>query len=148
MRYYSVGTDSKIYTTYFRFPANNYTFQFNTEVETGYQYLVYMLQKLYSADYILYFCIVAILSVVPVLYTLMRKSLNYPLSLYIYITLGFYLTMYNQIRQCIAMDFVFCYKVLTGKKFLIIFNYNYSITVSYNGFVNAGFLFLCHNRLN
>lgn len=149
MRYYSVGTDSIIYTTYFRFPANNYTFQFNTEVETGYQYLVYMLQKLYSADYILYFCIVAILSVVPVLYTLMRKSLNYPLSLYIYITLGFYLTMYNQIRQCIAMGLCFfATKFLLEKKF---FNYFLIIIIASQFHITAllmlAFYFLCHNRL-
>ena len=149
MRYYEIGTDANVYTRYFRFPSNSYAFQFDPDVETGYQYLVYLVHEMYSDDYSLYFFVVAILSIFPVIYTLKSKSVDYPLSIYIYITFGIYMAMYNQIRQCIAMGICFfATKYLLNKNFI---KYFIAILIASQFHVTASlmlvFYFVCHNKL-
>lgn len=149
VRYYDIGTDANVYTRYFRFPFNNYAFQFDPDVETGYQYLVYLIREIYSSDYFLYFLVVAVASIYPVIYTLKSKSEDYPLSIYIYITFGLYFAMYNQIRQCIAMGICFfATKYLVNKNFI---KYLIAILIASQFHMTASlmliFYFVCHNKL-
>ncbi|EIY5064922.1 hypothetical protein KSGM81_01603 [Klebsiella quasipneumoniae] len=149
MRHYEIGTDANVYTRYFRFPFNNYSFQFDPEVETGYQYLVYLVREIYSSDYSLYFFAMALVSIFPVIYTLKSRSVDYPLSIYIYITFGLYMAMYNQIRQCIAMGICFlATKYLVNKNFI---KYFVVILIASQFHVTAYlmliFYFVCHNKL-
>ncbi|HBR2002741.1 EpsG family protein [Klebsiella pneumoniae] len=149
VRYYGVGTDADMYTRYFRFPFNTYAFYFDPDVEAGYQYFVYLIRELYSDDYFLYFAIMAIVCIIPVLYTLKKFSIDYPLSVYIYITFGLYFALYNQVRQAIAMGICFyATKYLLKKEFL---KYSLFILIASQFHITAlvmiGMYFVCHNKI-
>ncbi|MEX9823098.1 EpsG family protein [Raoultella planticola] len=149
IRYYGVGTDAEMYTRYFRFPFNSYTFQFDPDVESGYQYIVYLIRTLYSDDYALYFLFMAMICVFPVLYTLKKHSYDYPLSVYIYITFGLYFALYNQVRQGIAMGICFfATKYLLRKE---IIKYGLLVLIASQFHITAlvmlGMYFICHFKL-
>ncbi|WP_413725049.1 EpsG family protein [Sodalis sp. RH16] len=148
IRYYSVGTDAEMYSRYFRFPFNKFAYQFDPDVERGYQYLVVIIREIYN-DYFFYFFIMSIVCIFPVLFFLKEKSVNYTLSVYIYITFGLYFTLYNQIRQSIAMGICFyATKYLLKKEFIkfamfIIIAAQFHVTA----LIMLGMYFLCHFKL-
>ncbi|MDE1189085.1 MAG: EpsG family protein, partial [Pantoea sp.] len=118
IRDYTVGTDAKVYTRDFRFPFNHYPLTLNPDVEKGYQLLAMLVRGIYN-EYYFYFMIMALVCIFPVLMVLKKRSQNYSMSLYIYITFGMYFALYNQVRQAIAMGIcLFALKYLVEKKTL------------------------------
>ncbi|MBP2156284.1 EpsG family protein [Erwinia rhapontici] len=145
IRDYTIGTDSYVYTRYFRFPFSHYPLTFDPDIERGYQLLVMITRDIYS-EYFFYFIIMALVCIIPVLLTLKMRSVNYSLSLYIYVTFGLYFALYNQVRQTIAMGICFLsMRFLVEKRFLtyallILFASQFHISAV----LMLAFYFLCH----
>lgn len=147
VRDYTIGTDSHVYTRYFRFPFNHYPLTLDPEVEKGYQLLVMMIHGI-SDDYFFYFVVMSLISILPVLLILRKYSVNYTLSIYIYITFGLYFAFYNQVRQAIAMGICFlALRFLVEKRFIV---YTLFILVAMQFHISAVmmlvFYFLCHAK--
>lgn len=118
IRSYRVGTDSGTYTRHFRSNLNIYNFEFEKGVELGYQILEYILLRL-QADYSWLFLITAIIVVYCYLTVIKKYSINYPFSIFLFITLGVYTFFFNGLRQGIAMAiFTFATPYLLDKKLI------------------------------
>lgn len=148
LRDYTIGTDAKSYTRDFRFPFNHYPLTLNPDVEKGYQILAMWVRGI-DNDYSFYFFIMALVCVFPVLWVLKKRSPDYTLSLYIYITFGLYFALYNQVRQTIAMGICFlALKFLVEKKPL---KYSICIAIACQFHISAAlmlvFYFLCHAKV-
>lgn len=102
MRSYRVGTDSGNYTRDFRTNLDIYNFEFNELVEPGYQALEYGLLKI-THNYFWLFFITALIVVSCYLIIMKRYSVNYRLSVFLFVTLGVYTFFFNGLRQGIAM---------------------------------------------
>lgn len=102
MRSYRVGTDSWNYTKEFRTNLDVYNFKFSEFVEPGYQALEYGLLKL-THNYFWLFFITALIVVSCYLIIIKRYSVNYGLSVFLFVTLGVYTFFFNGLRQGIAM---------------------------------------------
>lgn len=147
VRDYTIGTDAKVYTRYFRYPFNHYPFTFDPDVEKGYQFLVMVTRSIYN-EYFFYFVIMSVICVLPVLWVLKKRSPDYTLSIYIYITFGMYFALYNQIRQAIAMGICFFAMKYLVERNLI--KYVIFIVVACQFHISAvlmlGFFFLSHAK--
>lgn len=118
LRNHSVGSDSETYTRHFRSNLNIYNFEFEKGVELGYQILEYILLRL-QADYFWLFLITAIIVVYCYLTVIKKYSINYPFSIFLFITLGVYTFFFNGLRQGIAMAiFTFATPYLLDKKLI------------------------------
>lgn len=102
IRNYTVGTDSAAYTKKFRYNFNAYNFQFNENVELGYQFFEYILLQL-THNYFWLFFIFSIIVVGCFLIIIKRYSTDYVASVFLYITLGVYTFFFNGLRQAIAV---------------------------------------------
>ncbi|OAP71941.1 EpsG family protein [Psychrobacter sp. SHUES1] len=105
IRNYTVGTDSPNYTKYFRYNLNPYNFSFNENVEYGYQLFTYILLNL-THNYFWLFFISSLIVVGCYLVSIRKLSVNYTLSVFIFITLGTYTFFFNGLRQGIAMALI------------------------------------------
>lgn len=148
LRNYTVGTDSVVYSREFRFPYRHYSFEWNPEIEKGYQWVIMLLKSLHS-DYAVYFMTMAVLCIAPVLLVLKKRSPHYFLSVYVFVTFGLYFALYNQVRQAIAMGICFiAIKYLVEKKAV---KYALLIALASQFHISAllllGFYFLCHLRV-
>lgn len=141
IRDYTVGTDAKVYTRDFRFPFNHYPLTLNPDVEKGYQLLAMLVRGIYN-EYYFYFMIMALVCIFPVLMVLKKRSQNYSMSLYIYITFGMYFALYNQVRQAIAMGIcLFALKYLVEKNPQICIVYFSCLSIPCQCSRDVGFLF-------
>lgn len=102
MRSSRVGTDSGTYTKPFRNNLNIYNFQFDEFVEPGYQLLEYNLLKV-THNYFWLFFVTALIVVYCYLRIIKKYSVNYWLSVFLFVTLGVYTFFFNGLRQGIAM---------------------------------------------
>lgn len=102
MRSYRVGTDSGNYTRDFRTNLDVYNFEFNELIEPGYQALENGLLKI-THNYFWLFFITALIVVSCYLIIIKRYSVNYGLSVFLFVTLGVYTFFFNGLRQGIAM---------------------------------------------
>ena len=102
MRSFHVGTDSWNYTSEFRSQLDVYNFQFDENVEMGYQILKYLLLRV-TTEYHWLFLITSFIVVYCYLSIIKRYSVNYILSVFLFITSGVYTFFFNGLRQGLAM---------------------------------------------
>lgn len=106
LRHYTVGSDAPSYTIWFRIPVSVDAFTVNKDVELGYQIFLKAMINLYD-NYAEYFFTVSLIIILPILLLLRKYSENYLFSYYIYVTFGFYLALFNPVRQMIAVSLCF-----------------------------------------
>lgn len=102
IRNYRVGTDSGAYVRDFVNQLDTSYFKFNNDIEFGYQLLVYGLLHL-THNYFWLFFISGLFVVYCYLKTIKKYSINYTLSVFLFITLGTYTFFFNGLRQGLAM---------------------------------------------
>lgn len=102
VRNYTVGSDAPTYTSSFRYNLSAYNFEFNEDVEYGFQLFEYSLLNL-THNYFWLFFVSSILTVGCFLIIIKKYSNNYLASVYLYITLGIYSFFFNGLRQGIAV---------------------------------------------
>lgn len=105
IRSYLVGTDTGSYTSDFRNSLDSNYYIFREDLEYGYQLLEYFILK-FTHNYFWLFFISSLIVVGSHLYIFKKKSKDYLLSIYIFITFGFYLFYFNGLRQGLAMAIV------------------------------------------
>lgn len=105
LRSHRVGTDSWSYTRDFRNNLNIYNFNFNPNVELGYQVFEYILLRL-THNYFWLFFLTSLFIVWCHLKVARDYSRNYILSILFYFTLSSYTFFFNGLRQGIAMAFI------------------------------------------
>lgn len=101
-----VGTDTWNYTQPFNPNYDNSTLVLDANVEYGYQIFVYLINYL-TNDYYWYLIGIALISITLMVYAIRKYSIDYILSVYIYITFGFYTFLFNTVRQAIALAILF-----------------------------------------
>ena len=118
IRSHLVGTDTGAYTSNFRNSLNSDYYYFREELEYGYQFFEYSLLKI-THNYFWLFFISSLIVVGSYLYIFKKESQDYLLSIFIFITFGFYLFYFNGLRQGLAMAIVaLATPYLINKKFL------------------------------
>lgn len=105
MRSYVVGLDTGGYTADFRDQLDVSYFNFRSDVEYGFQFLHYIILK-FTKNYFWLFFISSIIVLYPYLNFFKKNSKDYFLSVFIFITFGFYSFYFNGLRQGIAMAIV------------------------------------------
>lgn len=103
-RDYSVGTDTGLYTRNFIESGRSFV---NTSVgifdEPGFYYVQKILSLYSDEPYVLLMSVAFIFSVCVIL-AILRGSINPAVSLFVFITLGYYTFCFNAMRQAIAMS--------------------------------------------
>ena len=102
IRDFHVGTDSR---TYVRSFINNFDaeyYEFDKNIEFGYQLLEYILLSL-KVNYFWLFFVTSLLIVYCYLKIIKIYSVNYVFSVFLFITLGTYTFFFNGLRQGLAM---------------------------------------------
>ena len=118
IRSYYVGTDSPGYVRSFINPLDIDDFKFKENVEFGYQLLEYILLSL-TRNYFWLFFITGLIVVYCYLKMIKKYSVNYLLSVFLFITLGTYVFFFNGLRQGLAMAiFVLATPYLLEKKLI------------------------------
>lgn len=102
IRNWTVGVDTGAYTANFRHNLNPQSFEFNPYVEYGYQLLQYVLIN-FTHNYFWLFFICSSIVVFNNLHVLKRLSVDYWLSVLIFICFGGYTFFLNGLRQGMAM---------------------------------------------
>lgn len=97
-----VGTDTQVYTYNFDNSLDVKYFDFNENVELGYQLLEYSILQ-FTDNYFWLFFISGLMVVCLYLKVIIKYSVNYLLSIFLFITLGVYTFFFNGLRQGIAM---------------------------------------------
>lgn len=114
----SVGTDSPVYTSLFQMNFNPEYYEFNPDVEIGYQYFEYFLLNV-SHNYFILFIISAFFICFCYLKTIKTYSYDYVFSIFLFLTLGVYTLFFNTLRQGMAIAiFVLALPYLLNKKFI------------------------------
>lgn len=106
IRSYTVGTDSISYTEAYRLEYDPYYYGFNSNIEYGYQLFDYFILNFFS-DYFWLFLFFSIIVVCLYMITIKRISINYLVSVFVFITFGFYTFFFNGLRQGVAMAICF-----------------------------------------
>lgn len=118
IRSYLVGSDSINYTADFRSQLDVSYFYFRPEVEYGYQILKYII-LIFTKNYFWLFFISSLIVLSCYLSFFRKYSKNYFLSIFIFITFGFYTFYFNGLRQGLAMAItVLAIPFLIDNKFL------------------------------
>lgn len=102
IRSYYVGTDSPGYVRSFIDPLDIDDFKFNENVEIGYQLLEYTILNL-TRNYFWLFFATGLIVVYCYLKMIKKYSVNYLLSVFLFITIGTYVFFFNGLRQGLAM---------------------------------------------
>jgi len=102
IRSYRVGADTANYTRNFNNQLSPESFRFNEDVEYGYQLFEYSLLHV-TNNYFWLLIITSLVIVYCYLKVIKRYSVNYWLSVFLFITLGVYTFSFNGLRQGIAM---------------------------------------------
>ncbi|WP_180056315.1 EpsG family protein [Acinetobacter sp. YH12227] len=118
LRNISVGVDTNAYTLNYKNHNNVYVNGFLEDIEIGYQILdrtvIY-----FTYNYFWLFLISSVIVISLYLYTLKKISPNYSISVFLYISLGYYTFFFNGLRQGIALALCFfSLKYLFRKEFL------------------------------
>lgn len=114
-----VGSDTQVYTYNFDNSLDVKYFSFNENVELGYQLLEYSLLQL-TDNYFWLFFISGLVVVYLYLKVISKYSVNYLLSVFLFITLGIYTFFFNGLRQGIAMAiFTFALPYLLERKIIL-----------------------------
>lgn len=114
----SVGTDTGAYVALFEINLDPKYYDFNSNVEIGYQFFEYILLNL-THNYYWLFLLTAFFIVYSFLLIIKKYSINYFLSVFVYITLGVYTFFFNGLRQGIAIAICFlALPYLINKNFL------------------------------
>lgn len=102
IRSYHVGTDGRTYVIPFIIQLDVEYFQFQENIEIGYQLLEYLLLSL-TSDYFWLFFVTALIVVYCYLIIIKKYSVDYWFSVFLFITLGVYTFFFNGLRQGLAM---------------------------------------------
>ncbi|WP_201555091.1 EpsG family protein [Psychrobacter sp. 72-O-c] len=102
VRSYLVGTDSGNYASDFVKQKSVYNYRFSEDVEFGYQLLEYSLLNI-THNYFWLFFLTALIIVGCYLKIIKKYSVNYELSVFLFITLGTYTLFFNTLRQGLAI---------------------------------------------
>ena len=114
-----VGTDTQVYTYNFDNSLDVKYFDFNENVELGYQLLEYSILR-FTDNYFWLFFISGLVVVYLYLEVIRKYSVNYLLSVFLFITLGVYTFFFNGLRQGIAMAiFTFSLPYLLERKIIL-----------------------------
>lgn len=114
----TVGTDTGAYAALFQLNFNPEYYEFNPDVEIGYQYFEYMLLNL-THNYYWLFLFTSLFIVFSFLLIIKKYSINYTLSVFVYITFGVYTFFFNGLRQGLAIAICFfALPYLINKSFL------------------------------
>ncbi len=106
IRDFSVGTDTIVYTEKFRNSLSAHYYEFNPDIEWGYQFIEYFLLNLTDNYFWLFFaCGFFVISIY--LFVIKKFSINYIFSVFIFITSGTYTFFFNGLRQGMAMAVCF-----------------------------------------
>ena len=97
-----VGTDTTNYTRNFTHQINAEYFQFNDDIEIGYQLLEYAILN-FTSQYFWLLTITSFVIVYCYLKIIKNYSVNYWFSVFLFITLGVYTFSFNGLRQGMAM---------------------------------------------
>ncbi len=148
IRHYTVGSDAPSYTLWFRIPVSSAGYEFNKDVEFGYQLLFKLMLKVFN-NYSEYFFLVSCVIIYPVLVTLRRYSNNYLFSFFIYVSFGFYTALFNPVRQMIAVSICFyAMRYIFEKKFFpFVFFVLLSSQFHISALVMLPFYFICNIKL-
>lgn len=106
VRDYTVGTDTVVYVSKFINNLDSNYYEFDKNIEYGYQVLEYVILSL-NLNYFYLFFITSLFVVSLFLKTIKNLSVNYVLSIFLYYTLGFYTFFFNGLRQGIAVAICF-----------------------------------------
>lgn len=116
-----VGTDTENYTYNYGFNGNDIYYDFNDNVEKGYQLLDYAILN-FSNNYFWLLFLTAFFIVFSYLRLIKNYSSNYIFSVLLFITLGLYTFLFNGLRQAIAMAIMtYSVKYLLEKKIVAYF---------------------------
>ena len=127
IRDYSIGTDTSLYTSDFRNQINPNYFIFRDEMEYGYQLLSYTILN-FTHNYFWLFFVSSVIVIGSYLHIFKKISNDYFLSIYIFITFGFYNFYFNGLRQGLAMAItIWAIPYLIEKK---LFNFSLLIIVA------------------
>ena len=114
-----VGTDTQVYTYNFDNSLDVKYFDFKENVELGYQLLEYSILQ-FTDNYFWLFFISGLVVVYLYLKVIRKYSVNYLLSVFLFITLGIYTFFFNGLRQGIAMAiFTFALPYLLERKIIL-----------------------------
>lgn len=117
MRSDVIGTDSHVYTRRFVNSLDVQYFEFNENIEIGYQLLEYTLLKV-THNYFWLFFITGLIVVYCYLRVIKIYSVSYWLSIFLFLTTGVYTFFFNGLRQGVAMAiFSLATPYLLEKKF-------------------------------
>lgn len=113
-----VGTDSGAYTRRFRSGLNIDYFQPEKGIEIGYEAYEYLILK-FTHNYFWLFFLSSLIIIYCYLIIIKKYSINYRLSIFLFITLGIYTFFFNGLRQGLAMAiFSLSLPFLLEKRFL------------------------------
>lgn len=104
IRDYTIGTDTPTYTKDFRLGIQPEYYEFDYNVELGHESLIYFLLKMGVTEYYWFFFVTSIMVIIPIFFTIRKYSVDYKLSIYIFITFAFYTFYFNTLRQGIAIS--------------------------------------------
>lgn len=117
----NVGTDTENYTYNYVFKTNKDYYEFNENIEKGYQLLDYFILG-FSHNYFWLLFLTAFFIIFSYLRIIKKYSSNYEFSILLFITLGLYIFLFNGLRQALAMAIMtYSVKYLIEKKFFAYF---------------------------
>ncbi|WP_252513936.1 EpsG family protein [Acinetobacter lwoffii] len=132
-----VGTDSGAYTSTFQSNLHPDYYEFNPDVEVGYQYFEYLLLN-FTHQYYWLFLITSFLICFCYLNIIKRFSHDYIFSIFLFITLGLYTFFFNGLRQGVAMAiFALSLPYLLERRFIL-----YFLICIFASFVHTSALFM------
>lgn len=132
-----VGTDTGAYTSLFQLNFDPEYYEFNPDVEIGYQYFEYALLN-FTHNYYWLFIITAFIVCFCYLRIIKNFSQDYIFSIFLFVTLGVYTFFFNGLRQGIAMAiFTLAFPYLLEKKLII-----YLVICTFASLIHISALFM------
>lgn len=103
----SVGTDTRMYHGFFRRVETESLVQTLADIpqEFGYVTLMYVVRQ-WTEDYRVLLTVCGVLTIYPVLLAIRRASSMPVFSLFLYVSLSYYLFAFNGVRQAVALSLV------------------------------------------
>lgn len=134
-----VGTDTRNYIYFYDLLQDFYSISdVNVDIEVGYLVLTWLLHFI-SSEYITLLFGIAIFYIGTCYWAILKLSVNIPMSIFVFITMGFYTFGFNGARQALAMGICFlAIDALQEKRFL---KYSMHIFLAY--FFHKSAIILC-----
>lgn len=112
---YGVGQDYFSYAKVFELAKEEFFFE---RIEPGFYFIIKVI-LIFSKDYIWLFVITSIIYIAFVYMAIREQSDNNILSIYLFITIGYYFTFFNGMRQMLAVSiFFYSIKYIKNRKLL------------------------------